>query len=209
MIALLRPATLRWCCANACLLARTHTNTHHFCTQPSDATDRQRKCALSHTAHAWLTPPYALRLSFLVAGNTCYINASVQALANCPPFSAVFVECLGYLTIPRPVLPVFTAEVSSPIASHLINITCNRRAQQHHRTNSDSRALRAGSRAGVSTYTHAVDTHTHTSTCAHTRAHSHTLCALRSPLAGTRATQLRKVIIRLQTEVEEPTWCSP
>jgi len=177
MNALLRPAALRWCCANACLLARTHTNTHHFCTQPSDATDRQRKCALSSHCARMAHPPYALLLSFLVAGNTCYINASVQALANCPPFSAVFVECLGYLTIPRPVLPVFTAEVSSPIASHLINITCNRRAQQPA-----IHGLCAAGHARGCQHIHMPWRRTRTRTRTHqharTRAHTHTHCVL-------------------------------
>jgi hypothetical protein len=156
-----------------CLLACAHTHKH----TPSNATDRQRKCALSHTAHAWLTPPYALLLSFLVAGNTCYINASVQALANCPPFSAVFVECLGYLTIPRPVLPVFTAEVSSPIASHLINITCNRRAQQPA-----IHGLCAAGHGRGCQHIHMpwrrARTRTRTHQHARTRAHTHTHCVL-------------------------------
>ncbi|XP_033119161.1 ubiquitin carboxyl-terminal hydrolase 20-like [Anneissia japonica] len=30
-------------------------------------------------------------------GNTCYLNAAVQALSNCPPFTHFFLECGGYV----------------------------------------------------------------------------------------------------------------
>ncbi|XP_071948143.1 ubiquitin carboxyl-terminal hydrolase 20-like [Antedon mediterranea] len=34
-------------------------------------------------------------------GNTCYLNAAVQALSNCPPFTHFFLECGGYVKTER------------------------------------------------------------------------------------------------------------
>ena len=63
-------------------------------------------------------------LQTALAGNTCYINASLQALAHCQPFVEYFTTCHGHMEIPRRTPLSLSAELAYVVQQLWRTVQC-------------------------------------------------------------------------------------
>lgn len=152
----------------------------------------------------------------------------MQALAACPPFSAIFLECMGYINVPRTTQPVFTTTVrrraltvthSSPLQPHhtLLPITHSTHSTglpfgigvdavvRGHRIEScqiPSHEVALCERVGKKSTNWYCDSR-----------HSYSLVQLplltSIPHRSSAPTQLHELIGTLRKGVERPTWYTP